>query len=75
MTGVAPGRFEPNATTTRAQVATFLYREAGAPTPAGPSAFHDVPADGWFTEPVAWMSEVGATTGTTKKTVDPSAIP
>jgi hypothetical protein len=59
----------------RAQVATFLYREAGAPTPAGPSAFHDVSADGWFTEPVAEMSEVGATTGTTKKTFEPSAIP
>ncbi|MFT5203602.1 MAG: hypothetical protein ACI9C1_003002 [Candidatus Aldehydirespiratoraceae bacterium] len=56
-----------------AEMATFLHREAGEPSPAAPSAFHDVPADDWFTEPVAWMSEVGATTGTTRTIFEPSA--
>ena len=44
VSGTGPGTFAPNATVTRAQVASILARTVdfvGAPLPAGPDAFAD----------------------------------
>jgi len=70
-TGITPTEFGPDATADRAQVATFIWRFMDRPEPAGPSGFDDVPADVWYTDPVAWMAETGITTGTSPEEFSP----
>ncbi|WP_454941830.1 S-layer homology domain-containing protein, partial [Evtepia sp.] len=63
MDGVGDGQFAPNATTTRAQLVTILYRLAGEPAVSGDAAFTDV-ADGlWYTGAVAWAAQKGIVNG------------
>ena len=70
-TGVAPAWFGPQQTNNRAQLATFLWRFAGRPAPAGPSGFTDVRADSFYEDAVAWMKEMGITTGTSRTRFSP----
>lgn len=70
-TGTTPTTFSPERLVTRGEVATFLHRLAGSPPRVGSSLFLDVPADSFFGDAVAWMSEVGITTGTTPTTFSP----
>lgn len=71
--GIAPGKFGPSNTVTRAQMATFLWALAGSPAPAGTPGFSDVPNGQFYTEPVAWLVEVGVTQGTSPTTFSPNA--
>ena len=69
-TGTGNGTFSPNATCTRAQSVTFLYRALGtAPTTA--IGFTDVAANAFYTDAVAWAVENGVTNGTTDSTFSP----
>ena len=67
-TGVTTGcgdgsTFCPNDGVTRAQAVTFLWRQAGEPTPSGPNNFGDVEDGRWFTDPIRWAAQTGVTTG------------
>mgnify|MGYP002569260245 CR=1 FL=1 len=71
--GVTATLFAPDASCTRAQIVTFLWRAAGSPEPVGTSAFTDVPASAYYTKAVAWAVENGITTGTSDTTFSPDA--
>ena len=47
----------------RAMMVTILYRIAGSPAVSADSTFTDVPADTFFTDPVAWAVANGITNG------------
>ena len=61
--GVAEGKFGPNQTCTRAQIATFLYAAKGKPAVNGTSTFKDVANGDWFAKPVIWAAENEVTGG------------
>ena len=63
MSGTSATRFSPNAQTSRAMLATILYRAAGQPETTGQSSFVDVLASDYFSDAVAWASENGIVTG------------
>ena len=62
LTDMGNGKFSPDATCTRAQAVTFLYRASGSPAVSGNAAFTDVAADAYYAAAVAW-AEKNAITG------------
>ena len=62
-TGTGADQFSPDATCTREQAVTFLYRAAGSPAVSGGSAFEDVGADAYYARAVAWAAQNGVTNG------------
>ncbi|MBK6438617.1 MAG: S-layer homology domain-containing protein [Candidatus Microthrix sp.] len=71
-TGTTPTTFSPNNKVTRAQMAVFLHRNAGAPAPAGQQNFTDVPTTSFANTAISWLVEAGITTGTTPTTFSPN---
>lgn len=64
--GTDATHFSPNATVTRAQFVTFLWRYAGEPAPKNMScSFNDVNANAFYYKAVLWAVENGVTTGKT----------
>ena len=61
--GTSAKTFSPDATVTRAQVVTFLWRANGQPA-AGNSGFADVSVDKYYATAVAWAVFQSITTGT-----------
>ncbi len=55
---------KPDDATTRGQLATFLYRNAGSPAVGDKSTFTDVPGDAYYAKPVAWVAAKGIAAGT-----------
>ena len=73
--GTSATTFAPNATCTRAQMATFLWRYAGSPAPKSTAMpFHDIPADAYYNTAVQWAVEQGITSGTSDTTFSPDAV-
>jgi hypothetical protein len=73
-TGKDATHFDPNATCTRAEAVTFLWRAAGKPTvEATQSGFTDVAAEAYYQKAVAWAVERGITKGITATTFCPGA--
>ena len=70
-TGVSNDRFEPDWTLSRAQMVTFLWREAGGPTGNPAHGFEDVPDDAYFAEAVRWAKAQDITKGTSTTTFSP----
>lgn len=68
---VSGSTFDPDTAVTRAQVATFLYRNAGSPAVKGGTAFTDVPNDAYYAQAVAWVAEKGITSGVGENTFHP----
>lgn len=62
-TGTSADQFSPDATCTREQAVTFLYRTAGSPAVSSGSAFEDVGADDYYARAVAWAAQNGVTNG------------
>lgn len=62
-TGTSDHTFNPDATCTREQAVTFLWRAAGSPAVSGESAFGDVGADAYYARAVAWAAQNGVTNG------------
>ena len=62
-TGTSAHTFSPDATCTREQAVTFLWRAAGSPAVSGESAFEDVGADAYYARAVAWAAQNGVTNG------------
>ena len=60
--GIGGGKFSPDATCTRAQSVTFLFRTVGASADGAP-AFTDVTVDAYYAEAVKWAADHGITNG------------
>ena len=72
--GTSATTFDPDVSCTRAQMATFLWRAAGAPEPKSSTIpFTDVEADAYYAKAVRWVYEQGITAGTSATTFSPDA--
>ncbi|MGO5023636.1 S-layer homology domain-containing protein [Lawsonibacter sp. LCP25S3_G6] len=71
--GTSDTTFSPDASCTRSQIVTFLWRAAGSPEPKGLSNLSDVPADAYYAKAVAWALENGITGGTGNGMFSPDA--
>ena len=72
--GTDTNTFSPNASCTRAQMVTFLWRANGSPKATGANPFTDVSADAYYYDAVLWAAEKGVTSGTTATTFSPDAV-
>ena len=61
--GTSDTAFSPNASCTRAQIVTFLWRANGSPAVSGNSAFTDVASDAYYAAAVTWAEKNGVTGG------------
>ena len=61
--GTSDTTFTPDASCTRAQIVTFLWRANGSHAVSGNSAFSDVAADAYYAAAVAWAEKNGVTGG------------
>ena len=72
--GTDATHFSPNATCTRAQAVTFLWRAAGSPAPESHAMpFTDVAEGSYYRDAVLWAVENGITKGTSDTTFTPNA--
>ena len=69
MKGVGGDRFAPDASLTRGQLVTTLYRLAGEPEVKGKASFADVPEGQYFSKAVAWAESLGIVRGMTATTL------
>ena len=69
-TGTGDGKFSPDATCTRAQSVTFLFRAIGKLVDSK-AEFSDVLTDSYYANAVAWAVENGVASGTTETTFSP----
>lgn len=72
--GTGADTFSPNASCTRAQMVTFLWRAAGSPAPkSAVNPFKDVSTNDYYYPAVLWAAENGITSGTGADTFSPTA--
>ena len=72
--GMSATTFAPNASCTRGQMVTFLWKAAGSPEPKSlTTAFTDVKSGAYYEKAVAWAVENKVTTGTSATTFSPDA--
>ena len=72
--GTSANTFSPNASCTRAQMVTFLWRAAGSPAPKSTTnPFRDVRSTDYYYDAVLWAVENGITSGTGADTFSPTA--
>lgn len=70
--GTSATTFSPDASCTRAQMVTFLWRAAGSPEPESTvNPFTDVSASAYYYDAVLWAVEQGITNGTSATTFGP----
>ena len=62
--GTSATAFSPNATCSRAQIVTFLWRSQKSPAADTVNPFTDVAADSYYANAVLWAAENGITEGT-----------
>ncbi len=73
--GTSATTFSPNASCTRAQMVTFLWRAAGSPEAKSTTCvFTDVDKDAYYYEALLWAVENGITNGTSDTTFSPDAV-
>jgi len=70
--GMTETMFAPNATCTRGQSVTFLYRALKG-TASGSTNFTDVKPDAFYADAVNWAVASGVTNGTSATTFSPNA--
>lgn len=74
MQGMSETLFAPNATLTRAQFVTILYRMAKEPSVDGlENPFEDILANKWYSDAVIWAANQGIVNGVTKTVFSPNA--
>ena len=73
MSGTDGWRFAPQRTTSRAEMATILYRLAGRPAAEAPAAFYDVPEGAWYTDAIGWANASGVLQGVSPHYFRPDA--
>lgn len=72
--GTSATTFSPDATCTRGQAVTFLYRYEKSPTVSGNNSFTDVSHNAYYTNAVQWAVGKGVTAGTSTTTFSPNTI-
>jgi hypothetical protein len=72
MVGDGAGRFNPQATVTRAMVAQILYNQAGKPAVSVENPFTDVAEGQWYTNAILWAYEQGLVKGYGNGTCGPN---
>lgn len=73
--GTSATAFSPNASCTRAQTVTFLWRAAGSPAPkSSVNPFTDVLPGAYYYDAVLWAVEKGITVGTSATTFSPDLV-
>ena len=70
--GTGGNLFCPDATCTRAEAVTFLWRAAGSPGTFGFGRFNDVPSGSYYASAVRWAVANGITSGTSSTTFSPN---
>ena len=70
--GTSANTFSPDATCTRAQVVTFLWRAKGSPKGSATNPFKDVKKS-YYSDAVLWAVKNNITTGTSATTFSPDA--
>ena len=70
--GVDETHFNPDATCTRAQIVSFLYRYAKASSVSAANPFTDVKAGAYYYDAVLWAVKNGITSGKTATTFAPA---
>ena len=70
--GMTETTFEPNATCTRGQSVTFLYRALKG-TASGSANFTDVKSDAFYADAINWAVANNVTNGTSNTTFSPNA--
>ena len=70
--GTTDTTFSPNATCSRAQIVTFLWRSQKSPAAGTVNPFTDVAAGTYYNNAVLWAVEDGITGGTTATTFSPN---
>ena len=63
MAGTSATTFAPDVTTSRAMIATILWRMAGSPVVNYAMDFADVPQDQWYSEAIRWATSEGIVGG------------
>ena len=63
MAGTSETTFSPNTPTTRAMMATILYRLAGTPAVSGTDSYTDTQPGAWYSDAVLWASQNGVVSG------------
>ena len=71
--GTSATTFSPNASCTRAQMVTFLWRANGSPKATGANTFTDVASSAYYAAAVQWAVAEGVTSGTSATTFAPAA--
>lgn len=71
MNGTEDHLFSPGMTTSRAMIATILWRLAGSPESEAELAYPDCVANSWYTKAVAWASATGVVKGYDKGNFGP----
>ncbi len=72
--GTSADKFSPNATCTRGQIVTFLYRASGSPAISSSfNPFKDVKEADYFYDAVLWAVSENITKGTSETMFDPSS--
>lgn len=69
--GTTDTTFSPDATVTRGQTVTFIWRWQGSPKPTGSSSFSDVAQGTYYESAVLWAVQNGITKGTSDNTFSP----
>lgn len=70
-TGTTETTFEPAKLITRAEMVTFLYRQADAEAVEAENPFNDVEAGSWYEDAVLWAVAEKVTAGTGEGTFEP----
>ena len=73
VTGTDAVHFSPDASCTRAQLVTFLWRAAGSPVVNYAMNFNDVDGGAYYAEAVRWAASEKIVEGTTAETFAPDA--
>ena len=71
--GTSDTTFSPDATCSRAQIVTFLWRSQKSPAVGHVNPFTDVSANAYYTDAVLWAVEENITKGSTATTFSPNA--
>ena len=71
--GTSETMFSPDATCSRAQIVTFLWRSQKSPAAGTANPFTDVKASAYYADAVLWAVKEDVTTGTTNTTFSPDA--
>ncbi len=70
MNGMGDNKFVPDSATTRAMLATILYRQEGEPSVIAAAPFTDLQQN-WYKTPINWAYEKGVVKGMTETTFAP----